>query len=297
MSLKTIKLKTAALGGIKMAIKTLARHAKESGPEAYRNLSVSEIESRFLFRGQCDSKWKLQTSLDREGRGIVDLGHYWEFACDIAASMKNRAGVSRLPKATRDNTNSSFIHYHLARNRMLPNQALLCYLRHHGFPSPLLDWTESRYVALFFAYSEMRAGTSEVSIYVHLPALIDPSKRQDFKIPVSCALDQRHNPTERHAAQKCVQTVAVVVRGRRAYNVPHIKAGRLSYLAKITLPGSCRKSVLRELSGMNISHYDLFGGADHLARDLWLSESPNLRVLSLAVLNSERADGDSAYSS
>jgi hypothetical protein len=292
MSLKTIKLKTAAFADIKLAIEALARHAKKSGPVAYRNLSVSEIEGRFLFRGQCDSSWKLQTSLEREGRGIVDLGHYWEFSCGIASSLKNRRGVSRVPKATKDNVPGWHIPAYLARHRMLPNQALLCYLRHHGFPSPLLDWTKSPYVASFFAYSEMRGGTSEVSIYVHLPTLDEPSQRQDFKVPVSCALDQRHNPTERHAAQKCVQTVAVVVRGRRTYIIPHVKAGRLSYLAKITLPGSCRKSVLTELSNMNISHYVLFGGADHLVRDLWLSESPNLQVISPAALRPEGADGD-----
>jgi hypothetical protein len=159
-------------------------------------------------------------------------------------------------------------------------------------PVTSLDWTESPYVASFFAYSEMRGGTNEISIYVHLPTLDEPSKRQDFKVPVSCALDQRHNPTERHAAQKCVQTVAVVVRDRRTYIIPHVKAGRLSYLAKITLPGSCRKSVLSELSDMNISHYVLFGGADHLVRDLWLSESPNLQVISPAALRPEGADGD-----
>lgn len=292
MPLKTIKLKTGAFAHIKSAIKMLARHAKKFGPKAYRNLSLSDIEGRFLFRGQCDSKWKLQTSLEREGRGIVDLGHYWEFACGIASSMKNRPGVSRLPKATRDNVPSWYIPGYLARRRMLPNQALLCYLRHHGFPSPLLDWTESAYVASFFAYSEMRQGASEVSIYVHLPTLDDPSRRQDFKAPVSYALNQRHNPTERHASQKCVQTIAVVVRNDRALMIPYEKAGQLSYLAKITMPGFSRKSVLTELSDMNISHYDLFGGADHLARDLWLSESPNLKAISPEVLSPEGTDGD-----
>jgi hypothetical protein len=260
MSLKTIKLKSAAFSDIKLAIKALARHAKISGPEAYRNMSVADIAECFLFRGQCDSRWKLQTSLEREGRRIVDLCHYWEFACGIASSMKNRAGVSRIPKATKDNIPGWLIPAYLGRRRMLPNQALLCYLRHHGFPSPLLDWTESAYVASFFAYSEMRTGTREVSIYVHLPTRNDPSKKQDFKVPVSYALNQRHNPTERHASQKCVQTVALVVKKDRALMIPHEKANQLSYLAKITMPGSCRKSVLADLSDMNISHYDLFGG-------------------------------------
>jgi hypothetical protein len=34
----------------------------------------------------------------------------------------------------------------------LPCYPYLAYLRHHGFPSPLLDWTESASVAAYFAY-------------------------------------------------------------------------------------------------------------------------------------------------
>lgn len=30
----------------------------------------------------------------------------------------------------------------------------MVYLRHHGFPSPLLDWTTSPYIAAFFAFRE-----------------------------------------------------------------------------------------------------------------------------------------------
>src|SRR5690606_2110705 len=50
----------------------------------------------------------------------------------------------------------------------LPAYDFLVYLRHHGFPSPLLDWTRSPYVSAFFAFRQAR--TSRVAIYVYQEA-------------------------------------------------------------------------------------------------------------------------------
>jgi hypothetical protein len=44
----------------------------------------------------------------------------------------------------------------------------LAHLRHNGFPSPLLDWSRSPYVAAYFAFSGARS--DNVAIYVYLEA-------------------------------------------------------------------------------------------------------------------------------
>ena len=46
------------------------------------------------------------------------------------------------------------------------------YLRHHGFPSPLLDWSASPYVAAFFAFDKMPKEASHIAIHA-LPDALD----------------------------------------------------------------------------------------------------------------------------
>jgi hypothetical protein len=43
--------------------------------------------------------------------------------------------------------------------------SFMAYLRHHGFPSPLLDWSRSPYVAAFFAFEWRDPCAEEVAIY------------------------------------------------------------------------------------------------------------------------------------
>lgn len=94
-------------------------------------------DRRFIYRGQESSNWRLQTSLHRTGqwRTPEDISSYIQHIVPLAhEAVASWEGVRR-------NLSDGF---QLAE--------FLAYLQHNGFPTPLLDWTYSPYIAAFFAF-------------------------------------------------------------------------------------------------------------------------------------------------
>jgi hypothetical protein len=83
----------------------------------------------------------------------------------------------------------------------------IAHLRHHGFPSPLLDWTRSPYVAAYFAFAKPEA--DDVAIY----AFSERPKQIDFSPitgPAICTHGGFNLTThERHYRQQSSYTICV----------------------------------------------------------------------------------------
>lgn len=90
----------------------------------------------FIFRGQADSNWKLEPSFDR----------IFEFLCkkDKVDAMKELLRIFKQESEGLDVPSDVW-------NDEIKSLALG---QHYGLPTRLLDWTESPYIAPFFAFND-----------------------------------------------------------------------------------------------------------------------------------------------
>lgn len=216
--------------------------------------------SHYVWRGQRDSKWSLRSSLDRlldkqKDRNRVLLAKRQLHAFQIA--VRGRRGPN--PPAISDENEWWALG------------------QHHALATPLLDWTESPFVALYFAFEKEEAPSSGTRA---VWAVMNPSEGNKkaeadaewktmprtltFVRPV-----QNENP-------RLLSQAGLFTRGPAGRTVDEwiqrYSAGESDTmtLIKIVIPDDGRKECLRTLNRMNINHAtlfpDLYGAGAHCNR-------------------------------
>lgn len=124
--------------------------------EEYKEIIGAQIRQQheFIYRGQSDSSWSLTTSLHRTGQ-VKNENDFLSFFKEVIPSVQEQ--IEAWDGTRRDLSDSEDMAQFIA------------FLQHNGFPTPLLDWSFSPYIAAYFAFegvNHFSPQADEVAIYV-----------------------------------------------------------------------------------------------------------------------------------
>jgi len=241
---------------------------------SHRREETDAYVSEICFRGQHDAKWPLATTLERFAPNQLTLLEYFRI---IAASKPEiQAHTSRRWELTDFNKFADQCHnYDEISRSEVADYEYMTYLRHHGFPSPLLDWSRSSYVAAFFAF-RAALSDSRVAIFVYCE-YTGGVKFGGADSPQIRSCGPYVSTHTRHFQQRCTYTICRQFIDSRWSYVSHEKVfshgnEEQDALWKFTLPSSEREKVLRKLDEFNLNAYALFGSEDALAETMAFRE-------------------------
>jgi len=213
------------------------------------------------FRGQRDSSWGLNTTLDRFSQTLDSRcsGTYETLLGDFTRSLRGRSNVVKKIESNEDE--------------------IWAIGQHNGLATPLLDWTTASYIALFFAFEEdAPSSTGKRTVWAVHKYIAEEMEvfnqnktaQEEFKF-VNLITD--HNP--RLLSQSGVFTKQPIGLNFESWIEERWEGiTDKPVMFKIHLPDVERVRVLTNLRQMNVHHAsiypDLIGAAKYAQHELSL---------------------------
>ena len=238
--------------------------------------------SPLLFRGHRNASWTLETTLERQlypggldQNSLAECSYrflkYYEKAFAAQTQIETMTGRQWDTPEHEEIENWSANADALSTKRNVQAYEYLAYLRHHGFPSPLLDWSVSPYIAAFFAFRN-KSEEDRIAIYSYQETP-EGFKNSSPSMPTILVQGPYVRSHPRHFHQQSSYTICAIYELGRWVFTPHEQVfshqdRRQDKLIKYTIPAKERAKVLKFLDNLNINAYSLFQSEDALMSTL-----------------------------
>jgi len=237
------------------ADKASALSSKIMSWQQFKNFANKQTYRQAIFRGQEQSLWRLRTAFHRAGRSDI-LRYQLEDGPILWRMLSGR--TRHLYDLSNADQNGAFLHL----------------AQHHGYPTPLLDWSYSPYVAAFCAFRKIKRGGGQnhnirIFVFDHLawhkdwemlPFLNMP--RLNISVLEFAVLDN-----ERTIPQQALSFIANVD-DIETYIQDKEKKKQTQYLRAIDIPARERDKAMEDLRRMGITAGSMFPGLDGSCEEL-----------------------------
>lgn len=230
-----------------------------------------ENGNEILYRGQSNSCWKIESTLERFGIERLACEDYYKKVETYKPVLNSIFERQFERKVNLSGYMFNLNDYHDA-SWELPDSEYLTYLRHHGFPTPLIDWSRSLYVALFFACEDHFDKDGKVFINI-----LSKMHGGGDNVPELRHIGRYIETDQRHFAQQAEYLVPMKYTDKWEFiTYKEIEQGTFSHHTScIEIDRKSKISIMNDLNKMNINRYTIYLDEDSLIKsfkDEWQQE-------------------------
>lgn len=208
---------------------------------------------QYYFRGQSNANWNLETTLERFER---QLNPFTDGTKDFLLKEFKRLirgkGLLKEINATSD-------------------EDFFCLGQHYGLPTPMLDWTESFYISLFFAFAdEIPIDVENIAVWAIQTSASDAM--DDWNSSSESSLEIKFVDPFSDVNSRLISQSGMLLQKPSGVDLEDLISkycrgnSHSPVLAKLTMPAKERENVINALFSMNINWATIYPGIEGAAK-------------------------------